>query len=101
MQNATGYALAQLLDTNPGGDDDVPKFTIKKVFAICREKFCSIDGTPIGRLIDEGMRKELALLAQVEPKSKVLLANRNGLPNNSDSTDSQVAKLKKDLTLAQ
>ncbi len=31
-QNAIGYALALLLDTNPEDDDDVPKLTIKKVF---------------------------------------------------------------------
>ncbi len=61
MQNAIGYAL--LPDINPGDDDDVPKLTIKKVFAICRGKFCSIDGTLIGRLIDEGMRKKRAMLA--------------------------------------
>ncbi len=88
-------------DTNPGDNDDVPKLTIKKVFAICSEKFCSIDGTPVGRLIDEGMRKERAMLAQQEPKSKVPFANRNGRPNNSDGTDLQIAKLKKDLSLAQ
>ena len=41
------------------------------------------------------------MLAQADPKSKVPLANCNGRPNNSDGTDSQVAKLKKDLTLAQ
>jgi hypothetical protein len=74
----------------------VPKLTIKKVFAIYREKFCSINGTPIGRLIDQGMRKEHTMLAQADPKSKVPFANRNGRPNNSDCTDSQVAKLKKD-----
>ena len=68
MQNAIGYAL--LPDTNPGDDDDVPKLTNKKVFAICREKFCSINGTPIGRLIDEGMRKEHTILAQAEPKKQ-------------------------------
>jgi hypothetical protein len=96
---ATGY--------KPGDDDDVPKLTIKKVFAICREKFCSINGssssygTPIGRLIDEGMHKESAMLAQAQPKSKVPFANHNGRPNNSNGLDSQVAKLKKDLTLAQ
>jgi hypothetical protein len=28
----------------------------KKVFAKCREKFCSINDTPIGCLIDGGMR---------------------------------------------
>ncbi len=99
--DAIGYALALLLDTNLGTDDDVPKSTTKKVFAICSEKSCSINGMPIGRLIDEGMRKKRAMLAQAEPKSKVPFANCNGLPNNSDGTDSQVAKLKKDLTLAQ
>ncbi len=70
------------------------------MFAICRVKFCSVN-TPIGRLIDEGMRKERAMLASAEPKSKVPCANRNGRPNNSEGTDSQAAKLKKDLTLAQ
>jgi hypothetical protein len=33
MQNAIGYALAQLLDTTPGDNDYVPKLTIKQVFA--------------------------------------------------------------------
>jgi hypothetical protein len=47
------------------------------------------------------MRKERAMLAQAEPKSKVQFANRNGRPTNSDGTNSQVAKLKKGLTLAQ
>jgi hypothetical protein len=51
-------------------------------------------------LIDEGMRKERAMLAQAEPKSKVPCANSNGRLNQSDGTDSQVAKLKMDLTLA-
>jgi hypothetical protein len=100
-QNAIGCALALLLDTNPWDDDDVPKLTIKKLFAICSEKFCSINGTPIGGLIDEGMLKERALLAQEVPNSKVPFANSNGQSNNSNSTDSQFAKLKKDLTLAQ
>jgi hypothetical protein len=94
-QNAIGYALARLLDTNPGDDADVPKLSIKKVFATCCEKFC--------RLIDEGMRKERAKLAQAEPnlKSKVPFANCNDQPNNFDGTDSQVAKLKKKSALAQ
>ena len=56
----------------------MPKFTIKKVFAICREKFCSINGAPIGRLVDEYLRKERAMLAQAETKTKVPFANRNG-----------------------
>jgi hypothetical protein len=36
-----------------------------------------------------------------ETKSKVPFGNRNGRPNNSDGADSQAAKLKKDLPLAQ
>ncbi len=52
-------------------------------------------------MIDEGMRKERAMQAQAEPKNKVPFANRNGRLNHSDGTDSQAAKLKKDLTLAQ
>jgi hypothetical protein len=67
MQNANGFALSRLLDTTPG--EDVPKLNIKKVFAICREKLCSINGAPIGRLIDESMRKERAMpLAQRDQK---------------------------------
>ncbi len=43
-QNAVGYELAQLLDTTQG---DVLKLTIKEVFRVCREKFCSINGAPV------------------------------------------------------
>ena len=49
-QNAIGYALALLLDATPGDIDDVSKVTIKEVFAICRAKFCSINGAPIGSI---------------------------------------------------
>ncbi len=87
-QNAIGYALARQLDTKPADDDDVPKLRIKKVFAIFRGKFCSINGTPIGRLINDCMRKESARLAKAEPKNKVPFASCNGRPNNSDGTDS-------------
>ncbi len=73
-QNAVGYALARLLETDPGDDDDVPKLIIKKVFALCSGKFCSINSTPIRLLMDEGMRKERYMLAQAEPKSKVPFA---------------------------
>ncbi len=50
-QNAIGYALARLLDTTTGDRNDVSKLTIKEVFVICREKYCSINGAPIGPLV--------------------------------------------------
>ncbi len=81
MQNAIGNALTQLLDTTHGDRDNASKLTIKEVFAICREKFCSINGAPICRSVDENLRKERAILAQAETKTKV-------------------AKIKKELTLA-
>ncbi len=71
------------------------------LFATCREKFCSINGAPIGLLIDEGMRKELPNLAQAETQSKVPIGNRNGRPDKSDGSVPQFAKLKKESTLAQ
>ncbi len=73
-QNAIGFALSQLLYPAPG--DAVTKLDIKKVFATCREKYCSINGAPIGHLIHEGMRKERDILAQAETKSKVPFGNR-------------------------
>ncbi len=77
------------------------KLNLKKVFATCREKFLSINGAPVGRLIDEGMRQERAMLAQAETKSKAPFRNRNGRQDRSDGLDQQFAKLKKKLTLAQ
>ncbi len=77
------------------------RLTIEEVFAICREKFCSINGAPIGRLEDDNLRKELAMLAQAETKTKVPFANRNGKQDKSDGSDTQVAKIKQELTLAQ
>jgi hypothetical protein len=69
-QNAIGFALSLLVDPSPG--DAATKLNLKKVFASCREKFCSINGAPAGRLFDEGMRQEraiitAAMLAQAEP----------------------------------
>jgi hypothetical protein len=64
--------LSRLSDPSPG--DAVTKSNLKKVFTTCREKFCSINGAPVGRLLDEGMRQEHAMLAQ----SKVPFGNRNG-----------------------
>jgi hypothetical protein len=79
----------------------VPKLKIKQVFAVCREKSGSINGTLIGCLIDEGMRKEHAMLAQAESEGKVPFANRKGKPDTSYGSVTQVAKLKRELTLAQ
>jgi hypothetical protein len=65
-QNAIGYALSRLLDTTQGDIDDVSKLTIKEVivnFAVCRGN-SNINGAPIGRLVDENLRKERAMLAQ-------------------------------------
>ncbi len=64
-----GFALSRLLDPTLG--DAVTKLNIKKVFATFRAKFCSINGAPIGRLIDEGVRKERAMLAKAETKSRL------------------------------
>ncbi len=77
------------------------RLTIEEVFAICLEKLCSINGAPIGRLQDDNLRKERAMLAQAETKIKVPFANRNGKQDKSDGSDTQVAKIKKELTLAQ
>jgi hypothetical protein len=78
----------------------VPALNLKKAFSTCPEKICSINGAPVGRLLDEGMRQELAMLAQAETKSKAPFGSRNGRPDKSDGLDPQFAKLKKELTLA-
>jgi hypothetical protein len=98
-QNAIGFALSRLLDPYPG--EAVTTINLKKVFSTCREKFCSINGAPVGRLLDEGMRQERAMLAQAETKSKVPFGQRNGRPDKSNGLDPQFAKLKKELTFAQ
>ncbi len=54
------------------------KLNLKKLFSTCREKFCSINGAPVGSLLDESMRQERAMLAQAETKSKAPFGNRNG-----------------------
>jgi hypothetical protein len=74
---------------------------LKKVFATCREKFCCVNGAPVGCLFDEDMRQERAMLAQTETKSKEPFGNHNGRQDKSDGLDPQFAKLKKELTLAQ
>ena len=78
-QTAIGFALSLHLDTSPG--QDVPVINLKKVFSTCRE-FCSINGAPVGRALDEGMRQERAMLAQTETKSKASLGNSNGRTDN-------------------
>jgi hypothetical protein len=67
-QNAIGFALSQLLD-----GEDVTAINLKKVFSTCRDKFCSINGAPVGRIIEDSMRQERAMLAQTETKSKASL----------------------------
>ncbi len=88
-QNAIGFALLLLLDPPPG--DVVTKLNLKKVFTTCREKFFSINGAPVGRLLDEGMRQERAMLAQAETRSNAPFGNRNGRPDKSDGLDPQFA----------
>jgi hypothetical protein len=97
-QNAIGFALSRFLDPNPG--EDVPTINLKKVFSTCRDKFCSINGAPVGCVLDEGMRHERAMLAQTETKSKGQFGNRNGRTDKSCGLDPQFNKLKKDLSLA-
>ncbi len=48
----------------------MPKINLKKVFAMYREEFCSIKLLSVGRLFDDVMRQECAMLAQTETKSK-------------------------------
>ncbi len=74
---------------------------LKNLFSTCREKFCSINGAPVGRLLDECMRQERAMLAQAETRSKAPFGNHNGRPDKSNGLDPQCAKLKKELTLEQ
>jgi hypothetical protein len=80
---------------DPSSGDAVTKINLKKVFATCREKFRSINGAPVSRLLNEGMRQERAMLAQTET-----FGNRNGRPGKSDGLHPQFAKLKKELTFA-
>jgi hypothetical protein len=98
-QNAIGNTLSRLLDTSHGDDQAVSRLTIKKVFAVCRDKYCSINGAPIGCLVDKNMYKERAMLAQADT-TQVLLADSNGKSGKSDSSDAH-AKIKKELTFAQ
>ncbi len=78
----------------------MPMINLKKVFSTCREKFCSINGAPVGRVLNEGMRQERAMLAQTETKSKTSFGNRIGRANKSDGLDPRFVKLKKELSLA-
>jgi hypothetical protein len=98
-KNTIGFALSRFLVTTPG--EDVSTINLKNVFSTCRE-FCSINGAPVGRTLDEGMRQERAMQAQTETKSKASFGNRNdhGRTDKSDGLDPQFAKLKKKLFLA-
>ena len=77
-QTAIGFALSRLLDSEDGS-----VINIKKVFATCRDKFCNINGAPVGRILDESMRQERTMLAQTETKSKASLGSRNGRTDKS------------------
>ncbi len=72
----------------------MPTLNLKKVLSTCWEKFCSINGAPVGRLLDESMRQERATLAQAENKNKAPFGNSNGRPDKSDGLGPQFAKLK-------
>jgi len=99
IANAIGFALSRFLVTTPG--EDVSTINLKNVFSTCLE-FCSINGAPVGRALDEGMRQERAMQAQTETKSKASFGNRNdhGRTDKPDGLDPQFTKLKKDLSLA-
>ncbi len=58
----------RLLDTTQGDSNHVFKLKIKEVFTVCHEKFCSINWAPIGRLVEEFLRKH-AILAQADTKN--------------------------------
>jgi hypothetical protein len=60
---------------DPSPRDAVATFNLKKVFSTCREIFCSIDGAPVGHLLNESMRQERAMLAQAETNSKAPFGN--------------------------
>ncbi len=64
------------------------------MFTKCREKFCSFNGAPIGSLVDDNLRREHAMLAQAETKTKVPFADRIGKPDRSDSSYPQFAKIR-------
>jgi hypothetical protein len=57
---------------------------LKKVFSTCRDKFRSINGALVGRLLDEGMSQERTMLAQAETKSKTSFGNRTGRQDKSN-----------------
>ena len=81
----------------------MPTINLKKVFSTCWDKFCSIDKfcnmrptAPVGRILDEGIRPERAMLAQTESKSKASLGSSNDRMDESDGSDPQHAKQKKE-----
>ncbi len=82
-QNAIGFALSLLLD-----GENVAALNLKKVISTCRDKFCSINGVPVGRIIEDGMRQERTMLAQTETKSKASLGGRNGRTDKSEGSTS-------------
>ncbi len=70
-QNAIGFALSRFLDPAPG--EDVPTINLKKVLSTCRDKFCSVNGAPVGHVLDEGGRSALCW-PKPRPKARGNLA---------------------------
>jgi hypothetical protein len=68
-------------------------------------KFCRFqireEGAKLNSATQNAIRYAREMLAQAETKTKVQFANRNGKKDKSDGSDTQVAKVKKDLTLQQ
>jgi hypothetical protein len=93
-QSAIGNAVARLLDTSHEDNEADSRSTIKEVFAVSRsrDKYSRINGAPIDRLVDENMRKERAMLAQVDTKVQVPWVDRNCKSGKSDGSDEQTAK---------
>ena len=50
-QNVIGFALVNALSLllDPSPVDAVAKLNMKKKFTMCRKKYCSVNGAPIGR----------------------------------------------------
>ncbi len=55
------------------------RLTIKDRLAVCCDMYCSIKGAPIGRLVDENMRKERAVPYSVRDNEDQ--KSVNGVPN--------------------
>ncbi len=91
-QNAIGYAPARLLDTTKGDSDDVSFNNQRIVYCMSREilqyQWCT--NRPL-------VRRELAQgtcnVGSSGDQEQVPFAKRNGKPNKSDGSDTQVVVL--------